>query len=433
MDSAAISLIVVGAGVFLAGLLGGDVEMWKIRVPKISTRGKRTVVAVLGAVLFLIGVWHSLTPTPEDPSKNPTVGPSGGPEVATPKSTEAPEQEALASLSGSVSLPPHTDTFSKRHGDYSITVIPESSREIISGRIDTQGHFRVNGVPKETSLTVSWTISKPGELILWPPRRSDVRFTSHLRVFQVQALDNVFGNAKREMTEAIRARNFDRAAERLSQILQLFERLGIDGEWTDNCTVQKIRRWRFTIHRDLVDVADEARTSQGATADQVETEGQWRRRMIIFSLRQPDSDESLRDFARSVNSWAAYSREVFSRRQRSWPDRSLASRTDGNTDLLQGGVDEELLLSDIALVVRQLQNPQVRALITEFSNDSTQMAQLKEGQRLAIESFTSLIERNPEQISLNRLMNLLSALQRIAELWPKVGDGEKRVACRGGS
>ena len=219
------------------------------------------------------------------------------------------------------------------------------------------------------------------------------------------------------MLEAVTSGNFGEADARLSTILQLFERLGIRDAPIDPIT-RDIRRRRFTVHQELARAAHDFRIEQGRSRirdQQVQTERRWRGTMINTALEQPAAGQQIRDFVRAANSWAAYARQVFSRAQRSWPNRSLASRqTPGGEEFLEDGSYATPLLEDIALIKEKLATPQIQALVDENANRQGQMTRLSDGQRLAVESFTVLLEQDPDSVPLNRFVNLLSALHRLA-------------------
>ena len=142
----------------------------------------------------------------------------------------------------------------------------------------------------------------------------------------------------------------------------------------------------------------------------MQIERKWRRTMINAALEQAAPGQSLRDFARAANSWSDYARQVFSRRQRSWPDRSLASReTPGGEEFLRHGSYADPLLEDIALIREKLMTSQIRMLVRENANRPG----LSDGQRLAVDSFSFLVEQDPDSVSLNQFVNLLGALHRL--------------------
>ena len=219
------------------------------------------------------------------------------------------------------------------------------------------------------------------------------------------------------MLEAVTSGNFGEADERLSTMLQLFERLGVRNARTNDPIAGRIRRWQFAVPRDLASAAHNFRTTvgrSGVTNQHVQTEREWRRTMINAALEQPAAGQRLRDFVRAVNSWPAYAREVFSLAQRSCPDRSLASRqTPGGEEFLEHSSYAAPLLEDIALIKEKLATLQIQALVNKNANRQGQMARLSGGQRLAVESCSFLLGQDPDRVSLNQFVNLLSALHRL--------------------
>ena len=74
----------------------------------------------------------------------------------------------------------------------------------------------------------------------------------------------------------------------------------------------------------------------------------------------------------------------------------------------------EVASEDIVLIKEKLVTPQIQALVDENANRQGQMTRLSDGQRLAVESFSVLLEQDPDSVPLNQFVNLLSALHRLA-------------------
>lgn len=401
------TLIVLGVGLLLAGLLGGGVEFWKMKIPRIPKFWERIAVCILGVLLLLAGLW---------------TGFGGGVNAVArdtpPAETEPPPPPPPPSstLVGTLDLLHHTEVFRDRHTDYSITASAGQTREF-PGEISLQGLFRIPSVPDVPRPTVSWGVSRPSEFVIWPLAHPEASPGEELR-FRFELLHDRFAIQKGLMLGLVRSGDFAGAVQRLRTLLELFDRLGIRGAPTEPI-VGIIARWRFTIHRDLIDVASEVRATLGRSQlahEHVRIEREWRRAMIFTALTQPAPGQRFRDFVRAANSWASYSRDVYSRSQDDWPDRSLASRENGDTDFLEDVRYADWLREDIALIKDKLNDAEIRVLVNEHVNPQSPMDRLSDGQRKAVQSVSNLLEQDASRVSLNGFVNLLAALHRLVIL-----------------
>ena len=403
-----ITLIVLGVVLALAAILGGGIQVGNISIPAIPSLSRRILVGFLGVVVFCIGLWSYLPPErPKPTDPEPTDRPV--PPVTQPG-------KPRTTLAGTVGLSHHVAAFSERHADYLITASSPSTSEH-SADLDAQGRFRIRDIPQAESYKISWGGTGPSEFAIWPLVLRTVRAEDELGGFLFQRLEDVYGNQRRRMLEAVASGNFGEADERLTKVRQLFERIGIRNPPNDHCVVDNMRRWWFAVHRDLARAAYDFRARFGRsqiTDKQVKAERSWRRTMINASLEQTSDSQALRDFARSANSWAMYSREVFSKLQQSWPDRSLASRqSPGRSEFLERASYAKLLLEDIALIKEKLDTPPVRALVAKNVTSPRRLERLSVGQQLAVKAFSSLLRQDPDRVSLSQLVNLVSALHRL--------------------
>ena len=418
-----LEVLLAGAGIvlLLAAILGGGITIRDIRIPPIPRRWQRITIGVLGFMLLGGGLYTSFS-QPSEPKPPPKSNGNSReiPLSAVNDRTDRPRPEpdrhrdrrvAVTTLVGQVDLWHHAADFHSRYTYYSITASIGPTQEF-GAALDIQGQFRIDGIPEAPHPEVSWSVSQPGDFVIWPLVHPQVPPGKELQGFRFRRLSDVFHNEKNRMIEAVQTGKFSEANERLSTIRQLFARLGVGGPSNDSEAVQQILRWKFTIHRDLAYEAHEYRTRVGRskiTDYQVIIERQWRRSMIGRALDQPAAGQQLRDFDRSANSWAAYARQVFSQKQQHWPDRSLESRQTSG-EFLERDSWAAWLREDIALIQEKLNTLKIRTLVDE---NKGQMAELSDGQRLAVESFSSLLGQDPGRVSLNQFVNLLSALQRL--------------------
>lgn len=396
-----ITTISLGVIVILAAILGGGIESSSIRIPRIASLWQRILVGLLGCFLVSVGI--------ENPSAQVPPGPTPTP--------ERPPPVPVTRLSGTVGLTHHAAAFQGRHTNYSIIASDGRGHEF-RGALDTQGQFRVEDVPEVEGLSVSWAVTQPTELVIWPLVHPEFSLGTELRGFHFRQLWDECASEKGRMHEAVSTGNFGEADQRLSSVLSLFERVSFRSAPTHALT-GAILRWRYTVHRDIARAAHDFRDGIGRSAvsdEQILIERKWRRSMVNRALEQNGAAQQVRDFARAANSWALYSRQVFSGAQRHWPDRDLLSRqTSNGGDFLEYDSYAKLLREDIELIQRKLAADLIRVVVEEKVGRQGQMARLSEGQRMAIESFSSVLEQDPDQVSLNQFVNLLSALKDLVD------------------
>ncbi len=243
---------------------------------------------------------------------------------------------------------------------------------------------------------MSWDVSRSSEFVIWPLVHPEIASGEELQAFRFERLKDRFGIQKGRMLASVTGGNFSEAAEQLKTLRELFARIGIRDEQPEP-SICCIDRWRFTIHRDLAEKAREFRATRGSsrvTLEQVQTEREWRRTMINMALKQRPG-QRLRDFVRAANSWAEYSREVYSRLQRHWPDRPLASNKTGGSGFVKDGPYAGWLREDIVLIKEKLGNDKIQVLIDENANRQAPMTRLSDGQLLAVQSFPDLLVFRP--------------------------------------
>ena len=396
----AIAIVLVSFGVtfLFAAIVGGGIEFSRLKISPIVGAGKRILTGFLGTLLLISPFLYN------DISKEITpLNP-----VVTP--LPLPPSDA-ATLEGEVVLSHHMADFRNLYTDFWIMASAGPAQEIM-GHLDAQGQFRINDVPEDLQHTVLWGVSEPRNFVIWPLNHPAVSPGADLRGFRFQRLGDVFINQKRRMLEAVTTGTFVDANARLLDILRLFDRLREASNEPSDSITNRIRRWRFTLPRDLAEAAHRFRLHNGVSDTQMQIERRWRRMMITEALEQAAPGQQFRDLVRAMNSWSAYAREVFRRSQRNWPDRSLGSRQ-GGEEFLERASYAEFMIEDIALIQEQLAVPEVETQINEHISSYSQRAQLTEGQQEAVASFTLLLEQDPDVVSLSQLVNLLSALHKL--------------------
>ena len=193
-------------------------------------------------------------------------------------------------LAGRLDLLGHTDDFSDQYSNYSIRASAGPTQEFLAD-LDIQGRFSIS-VPEVPQHTVSWGVSRPTNFVIWPLTHPMVAPGERLDAFRFEPLDTVFYAQQGQMREAVAAGNFVDANERLSMVVQLSERLRFRDAATDVSVSSTIRRWLYTIRRELVQAASAFRTTVGQSAvthQQVLIEREWWRARIDAALGPGDA------------------------------------------------------------------------------------------------------------------------------------------------
>lgn len=381
--------------VFILLAAGVEIKIAKLSVviKPSDNRAGRILLAVLGIfMLSLAGLlgffefqWRtaSLLPPPTSP-------------IYLSKSVSLPFVEGRTSVSGRVSFDNYQDEFKKHYSKLTIqaTIVDADGEQIkLNKTVDRHGQFAFD-IPVSTRppMTVAWSADDLGDYVLGPieidlpawqaSRRADISF-----VFE--EIDDFFDRHKDEAIEAVRACDVERADAGLTALLAVLERF-------DSGPGSTAQTWPHDIHRDL---ANEAAELQSCAQDRSTFERKWRREAIKRATTRTS-----RVYA--MNAWAGYSTQVYRPGGRAWPDLTLL-----DVDLVQEEY-RDLLRKDLHLIMEKLAETSVRALVSNPIHLPAIAGCLSDGQREALQSFESVLSE-PERVNLNRMMNVISGLQRV--------------------
>ena len=115
----------------------------------------------------------------------------------------------------------------------------------------------------------------------------------------------------------------------------------------------------------------------------------------------------------ALNSWAGFSREVYSYRQRHWPTKTLGS-IDSTSFYGHNSSYLEWMFEDTQLVLDKLDEN--FAYIEDLTNVIGLDKIPKKGPRDAVGNFKAIIDMNVENVTLDSLMNLLNGLNLLRAL-----------------
>ena len=384
-------------------------------VGPISDGRGRIFLAVVG-VLMLLGLVAAQIIRDSRPES--TVEPREDMMSSSVESVESVESSSpilTMTMSGEVSFGPHENEFEERYSRLTINVTGDASFDTFDVKLDSDGRFSID-VPfsRQTPLKVTWR-GDLDEYVLWP-MEIEVPISQGEEpggiLFAFQKIDDVFVQQKEEAIRVVRACEFETADGVLDRLLTALEQVG--------GRVSRSQTWPHNIHRDLANEAE----LQSCAQDRSTFERKWRR----GAIERATTPEN-RIYA--MNAWANYSREVYRPGGRAWPDLTLSD---------VGLAREEyrnFLRSDLQLIRNQLDGRPVRALVSNAMDPPAIADCLNNGQQDALHYLNRRLPAEIEEVSLNRMMNAISGLQRIVMprwrlgTWidyPRKGEGEIEIA-----
>lgn len=326
--------------------------------------------------------------------------------------------DRIITVSGAVSFEKYENAFKEHYSKLKIhaTGTDAESTPIVA-TVDLDGRFAFDvPINMQASLTVTWNTDSLGHYVLSPTeinvpvwqasKRSDISF----------AFENVgdfFYRHKIEAIEAVRACKVEKADAGLTALLAVLERFGEGLE-------PQAQTWPHEVYHELAD--ELAANHQSCTRNVWMFERKWRREAIE---RATNRDSRIR----AMSAWADYSTRVYRPNLRPWPDLTLS-----DVSLVREEY-RKFLEMDLQLITNKLREEAVRILVKTTTDPPAISGCLNNGQREALQSFESVLS---EPVNLNRMMNVLSGLQRIVdEPWelgtwnyPVDGKGELQIVRR---
>lgn len=360
-------------------------------------------LAALGLIALGLGTKRLLNPEEAPPTPAPTT-------VSTtlPPSPPAPVDPQHV-VRGTIQVPPQNSTADLTV--FAIEVDFADQTEVVSP--DPSGAFRASRIQEGPEARLTWSLPQGQahgvEVVLWPlmhPAQARSPYDS----FSVTKLTDVVDNEKNAILRDLRngRHGLDSRAQRKADGLrELFKAL----ESVADVRVAglPVSKREFKLWQDVCHTASEFRATRGRsriTDDQIEFERQWRRYQItVAGTRRPD-----RDLVRSLNGWALFSREAYSRSMGAWPERPLA------LDMIEDPRWLTAARDDVELILRKL--PQLRP----FLERSRVLQGLGRDDRALYDRLSSEGDEGatagPEGVAMSHPVHLLAALNAA------VGPGE---------
>lgn len=372
-----------------------------------ATRSFRVKVAGAAAMVVLLAggaAWwrHEPNRTADAPGSAPGSPPAHTsattPPAASP-TTPSPPPTVEVTLSGAVQIPAQwADTYASERDNFRIEARAGRPKTTLGGSpLDAAGAFRLAvTVPADagTAPELAWTWTHPGRWVLWPVVQEHA--TSPFDGYTFTRLDDAFDSRKGSILRDISRGQFDGANSQwleLSNVFEMFDdpaQAAIPGYAAGELSFKLLQQMCTKAH-DYRSTSGRSRVSE----EMIDIEREWRKRQ--FSAAR-SAGAPVPTLARALNSWGDFSREVYSRQQRRWPDRSLSEAADSpfvETHLAT------MLVEDLNAVLGELRWMKGALQARGAWNG------LAPGNQRA---YDRIIDSDADAVSLSGLANLLTAL-----------------------
>jgi Arc/MetJ-type ribon-helix-helix transcriptional regulator len=244
-----------------------------------------------------------------------------------------------------------------------------------------------------SELELAWKWTVPDGFVLWPVIHPPS--AGPFDRFAFKRLSDVYDQEKRDVLAEIgsgRFRSADDALRRLQRLLSMFD--DPSSKFIPGVSMGELE---YKLLQDVCTAAHKFRATQGRSKvsdDEIENERRWRKGQFAAAIRSEQPDRAL---VRSLNAWADFSREVYSRAQRTWPNRQLSE----SADVLEQRHYVAWLREDVESVIEQL------SWLRGELGQPTLNHRLSSRRRAALDDVLS---GSADQVSMSQLVDLLSAL-----------------------
>ncbi len=303
--------------------------------------------------------------------------------------------------------------YAQHYQIFEIMAYDPESGNTYNGELDQLGNFTIFGLNQQQQVKLSWVSNQPlRQFALWPlsytPSPGAI---SYRNCFRFKKINDIYFIEKQNILNLINEGNFSGADERLKQLEKLYEfTRGEDGALSD-----KILTFKFKILQEMTVAASNFRSlgRSRVSDDMIAREREWYKKMTLVANPVATRKRFYRVII-SLNAWANFSREAYRKRLAAWPSRSLDS---GGLDMFYREKETylEWMAEDVQFTLNRLAQPQCDTFMEQLGLPE-RLDLLSEGQRKAWKKRRDLLAKEADKVNLNKLMNLLSALDALRAL-----------------
>jgi hypothetical protein len=142
----------------------------------------------------------------------------------------------------------------------------------------------------------------------------------------------------------------------------------------------------------------------------IKTERKWLRKMLLTATDDATA-KSTPSVIVGLSVWSAFSVKAYSRRT-NWPSRPISSIDDDHPTFFRKDQYQEWMVEDLLLIKDVFETEHVNTNLSQFIEKSN-LAILEEREKTAVAEYQNLLAQEPEDMSLIKLANFISGLNRL--------------------
>lgn len=274
---------------------------------------------------------------------------------------------------------------------------------------ERNGKFIINDVEPSETIILTWDLFNECKYVLWPLDLSPGKDLNYNQ-FMFLAFNDAYGTQLQSIKKRINHGNFQNANAMLQEITDLYAYYG------ENSNIATLKK-KYDLLKEITNAASLYRNEvlvwrSKISEEMVSFERLWRRERI--NLASYESFDVVSDLFVSMNGWSEFSRQMYSRNQEAWPDKSINNLGQDAASFFHKTEYKDLMSKDVRLILEKLNLPHVIEYINKRKHESN--TRLNYYPQQALDDSDNIIKSDANEISLSRLANLLTALNNIREM-----------------
>lgn len=314
----------------------------------------------------------------------------------------------FAEVTGNIQLEPYNRAFREHFTSFQI-IATNGEGEEFQTTPDNRGRFTFSEIQPGPDVELTWNRGEISEYIIWPLKHVG-QSQSPYNFFAFKKFTDVHTQEKNRILRSIKRGDLEEAHTLFENVEEIYEFF----DDPDNPELYyTYREKKYVLLRDMCDKAARYRAEVGRseiTEEMIATERKWLRKMILTATDNATAN-SMPSIIVGLSLWSAFSAGAYSQ-QRNWPSRPISSIDETQPSFFRNDTYQLWMEEDLLLIKDVFDTDHVENIIEQFLEKSN-LAILEERERIAIEEYQDLLALDPEEMSLIKLANFISGLNRL--------------------